>query len=501
MGKEEISTIGLLLATSYAKLINMKKLASLLIIMQLGISSFSQCYFQNNYGVNQKMDYYRCVNKNSDNNFIVVGTWAKFIDCGGGWTDRPDEFYILEIDSCGLLINEIIIENGEDNRISYIEETDTNSYFLLGSLGIPCESRYFGYMNISSTGEVINSGIFDENYSGFCADATKLSNNNYVMAGNNLVLMVDAQGNTIASKRINSPDEYSHVSLKKISTIPETNSVILIAQLYSPFDFMIIRLDDELNTVWEYIYDITKFDFIQGLTITQDNNIIIAGSTVDTIINSYAYDKVFIQRMNVNGDSLGCNYYAGMDSITLFSVKEVPETKDVIAAGYYQEQSRGSYDTTEGYFMRVDSIGNFINDTRFRGVDREFRNQCVIDSSNIFLFGNTYNYNPNNGDLHIVKTNSSGYQSPSTIIPVISESNDVFAHPNPFRNKVIFNSTRESLIQSIYIFNVYGSIIYIKNGINTSNHTVLTNNFISGVYFCNLILSNGQIISKKIIKQ
>lgn len=475
----------------------MKKLASLLIILQLGISSFSQCYFQNHYSVDQ-FDYFNCVNINNDNNIIVVGSWGQSIYCTPDYEDRPHAFYILEIDSCGLLINETIIVNDTDNLISYIEQTDTNSYFLLGSIRMVCHNSFsFSYMNISRSGEVINSGIFGENYTGQCVDATKLSNNNYVMIGNDLVLKVNAMGDTIASVRINYPDEYGGLMLQKITNIPGTNSVILIGQLRYPFDFMIIRLDDELNTVWENIYDRTTFDFIYSLNITQDNNIIIAGNVVDTIIDNLAYPKSFIQRMNLNGDSLWCNYYGGMGSPIIYSVKEIPETKDIIATGSYADSGGGN-----GYFMRVDSIGNLINDTIFGGEDRDiFRNQWIIDSLNIFLFGSTYNYYPTFSFLYIVKTNSNGYQGPYTNITDISESNDVLPYPNPFQNKVTFSGTRESLIQSIYIYNIYGNVVYIKNGINSSNHTVLTNNFRRGIYFCNLIFSNGQTTNRKIIKQ
>lgn len=116
----------------------MRKLTILLIILQLGNSLFSQCYFQGHYGVSAD-SYFSCFNKNSDNNFIVVGGWYESKYC---WQDRYDNighFYIKEIDTCGILINETVIVNDTDYLIQYIEQTDTNSYFLLGSSARTCQ--------------------------------------------------------------------------------------------------------------------------------------------------------------------------------------------------------------------------------------------------------------------------------------------------------------------------------------------------------------------------
>jgi Secretion system C-terminal sorting domain len=92
-------------------------------------------------------------------------------------------------------------------------------------------------------------------------------------------------------------------------------------------------------------------------------------------------------------------------------------------------------------------------------------------------------------DLSFVYNNTAGVNEFST---------DVSMAPNPFNHELRIQS--EKRIKEIVIVDIQGKTI-MNQITNESNTIIETSSFDSGIYYCSLLLEDGQIHQQKIIKQ
>lgn len=75
----------------------------------------------------------------------------------------------------------------------------------------------------------------------------------------------------------------------------------------------------------------------------------------------------------------------------------------------------------------------------------------------------------------------------------------IFAYPNPCRSKLKIRN--EFLINKIEIYNTIGDLVSSFENVNNKEYTVNVSAFQNGIYFTKIQLVNGNIVSKKLIKE
>ncbi len=265
---------------------------------------------------------------------------------------------------------------------------------------------------------------------------------------------------------------------------------------------LLIKTDEFGTILWEKKYQITvrDLDTGEGLPIlvsqTSDGGYIVTGTTAST----YAAD-VFIFRTDAVGNLLWCNSYDHDASFFRFSLGlDIIESQagDIIVAGA-MDKNRITDQVNYPYFLRVNSVGGFINAKIFSTIpDQLFQSgfssvEQTFDGG--FFFTGMGGYSGFGFQAQFVKTDANLNTLWSRVYTMdglttmgsrsgrrSSDGCYLFAGKRQMAGTVLMKTDNAGLIPC----KTPGSLIEIIPSINVVNHTPST---ISGINATNLILN------------
>lgn len=207
--------------------------------------------------------------------------------------------------------------------------------------------KYFG--GTSEDGG--NAVTIDSNDDIYCAGFTTIGTNK-----DGFLVKLGSNGNLIWSKTFGGigVDEFKDITFKsgKFYVVGSTSSAGAGAK-----DIWFVKTDTDGNTIQNKTIGFPSDEEANSLTLTSDNNIVIAGRT-----SSFTNFNVFAAKVNLSGDTLWTrkyNYYLNGSSSSVTTAKGIVELSDqnllMVGIGW---DGIGNYSST--FHLRLDLAGNTI---------------------------------------------------------------------------------------------------------------------------------------------
>ncbi|MFA5032315.1 MAG: T9SS type A sorting domain-containing protein [bacterium] len=155
------------------------------------------------------------------------------------------------------------------------------------------------------------------------------------------------------------------------------------------------------DTLWTRTFGGAAGDGGYSVQQTQDSGFIIVGQTWSFGIDS---GDVYLIRTNSSGDTLWTKTFGGAGNDFGWSVKQTQDNGFIIA-GYTKSFGAGGYDV---YLIKTNSSGDTIWTKTFGGTGSDYGYFVQQTQDGGFIIaGTTFSFGTN-GDVYLIKTNSSG---------------------------------------------------------------------------------------------
>jgi hypothetical protein len=289
----------------------MRLLLILILLPFLGVSQQLDTAFIFTYGGKGEDQLYKLI-ETSDSGFVMVGSTSSF---GNGNTD----IYIVKTDSlANLQWSKVIGKSGIDIGRSVIESYDKGLIIT----GITNSSGAGGY-------EV-------------------------------LLVKTDSAGNVLWENTFGGVDWDFGISVVEL---PD-KSIVIAGHTHSfgngGTDIYLLKTDSEGNLIWSKTYGGDKDEETSSLILTNDNNLLIVGST-----ESFGLEgkDAYILKVNFNGDTLWTTTFGGIKDDSAFAVANAIDNGYIITGGSASFTQGGDKDilifklTKDGTFLWYYTLG------------------------------------------------------------------------------------------------------------------------------------------------
>jgi hypothetical protein len=130
-------------------------------------------------------------------------------------------------------------------------------------------------------------------------------------------------------------------------------------------DILLMKLDAYGDTVWVKKYGGVYWDEGYDILETEDDGFLVLGS-----IDRYGPNgnEVYLLKTDSNGDTLWTKKYGRYESDFGYSILKTNDNGYIIAGATYSLES-GWDGSSEAYIIRTDSLGNFIWDKLYIGIN------------------------------------------------------------------------------------------------------------------------------------
>ncbi len=468
------------------------------------VSLNGQSVFIKTFGFGRVNEAYGVI-QTQDLGYAITGSTT------GSWNEIPD-MYLMKTDSTGsFLWSQLYGGNNIEQCKAFIKTTDQG--FLLAGYtnSFAFNNDYDGYLvRTDSVGNELWSKSVGTNNWDLIESVSKAGNNGFVTAGTSYgtnsghptgwIVRMDSTGNPIWQKLL---DSQSDIFLKKIIQCNDGNYVACgyyVDSSTSRDQAYAVKLDaGSGDTLWTYSYqgpNATRFnsvsEFNSGTLGLGGYELTEADTNRDEFVFSLTssgikkWEAAFFQ----NGKTEGFN-----------QVMIVNDT--IYNAGSTSTFGSGNQDI---HFVRVDSIGMFVNAVNWGGNDDEISYDFSQTSDTGFvLIGTTRSFGPSFQSIYLVKTdkNLTTTNLVTIDIPETFLNSDALVFPNPFKNSFSVLVPEQWKNSSGMILILYSSTGEVVKTIRSDEKNILISvpELSSGIYMVQLISSLGFSQSYRMIKQ
>ncbi|RLB01938.1 MAG: hypothetical protein DRG83_09330 [Deltaproteobacteria bacterium] len=227
--------------------------------------------------------------------------------------------------------------------------------------------------------------------------------------GDVLVFKVDCNGDLMWQKIYGLKDEFGFDATEKAYSIcPISNGGYVIgggSDYRSPLgypDFLVIRIDNEGNVVWEKSYGGQYGECASCILETSDGCFIVGGFTA-----SYGEggDDLWILKLDFEGHVIWQNSYGGPGNERIRCIKGTDDG-NCIVAGYTTSFGTNDQDC---WVLKLDGDGKVLWAKTYGGPGNEVAN-CIEKTSdgNYLIAGYTTSFGTGNSDIWLIKINPNG---------------------------------------------------------------------------------------------
>ena len=377
-------------------------------------------------------------------NSIVALPTGEFIVAGGSIaTNNNRDAWIVKFDANGdtLWTSSFGDSIGTSNssRFNGLSLTPNGGYFAAGfSAGFGNGFDYYLVKTDSNGDSLWTRSINDPMNSVDYCHATLFSSDGYLMTfgyrggfeGDFYLSKNDTSGNIVWTKGYSIPGDhdfgYSIAQsndfgyLLSGSTESTTNTNILL-----------IKTDSAGNVVWSKTYGGLGVDESHKVIITQDDNIIVGGTTESF---GAGYKDILLIKIDNLGDTLWTKTYGTSALDQLYSVAETQDNGFIITGASYNS----TVGKTQLVLIKADSIGNLIWSKHYgnNSYNIEGRDVAITTDGGFVVCGNL------NGAGYIIKTDASGVSGCNEMIYLLNQN---FAPLNA--NPVTINVASGSILR------------------------------------------------------
>lgn len=376
---------------------------------------------------------YKIVQTN-DGGYLIAGT-SNSCDIEGVENKGGFDAYIIKINYLGEVIWQKMIGGESEDIFTGLTIGHNDDYILCGttnSSNFQDLERYGSVdsfvISLDSEGNVNWSKMYGTELFDIVYTIENIGNNNYLFTGrsgcNSFTGLIDKNGNTLWTKVYggNGIDITNSVLVinNEIFTSGHSTSTNLDTANLGCSDFYLSKLDYNGNVLWQKLIGGSSYEQSFSMSKSSDGNIVLAGSTSTSIINSYpgyitGFSDVYIAKITLDGDLVWSNRFGGSNGDVARSIKSTSDG-GFIVAGYTLSKdlkratNNGWFDS---YLLKLDYSGSLEWQRVFGGTSED-RSFDVIETSDKGYAVAGYTYPPGIGeyigcyDFYVIKLNSQG---------------------------------------------------------------------------------------------
>jgi hypothetical protein len=191
------------------------------------------------------------------------------------------------------------------------------------------------------------------------------------------------------------------------SVIQLSDSGYVIAGFTSSFgaggyDVYLVRTDKNGNLIWQRTFGGNDWDFANDLVLTSNGNIAVVGNT--SSFGSGQKDGMVLI-YDLSGNIISQKFYGGSQNEEL---RSIIKTNDGFLATVGYTESKNDING-DGYFLKLDLVGDTIFTKTYGGVFRGYANDIVQKTTNEFVICGAETYTPNGATMsQMISLSTSG---------------------------------------------------------------------------------------------
>jgi hypothetical protein len=284
--------------------------------------------------------------------------------------------------------------------------------------------------------------------------------------------------------------------------------------LICTFDYLIIKIDNVGNLIWQKTYGGTNNDYATSIVSSHDGGYMVAGSATSAdgdVTGLLGYQNYWLIKLDSSGNLQWEKCYGGNYGDVATSIINTNDggyfvignsNSDSLEVTNHHDTSNYNVDV---WAVKIDSTGTLLWENSFGGSLND-NASCVIKTldGGFVIAGNTNSIDgdviPDSAkiDFWIFKLGSN-----VGINKIVNRNPSILVYPNPFNNECTIKiSGVKSLSITLSIYNLLGDEEYsaIKSGNNISEFILNRNQLPSGFYFYKLtdesktVVASGKLI-------
>ena len=168
------------------------------------------------------------------------------------------------------------------------------------------------------------------------------------------------------------------------------------------YDFYLVKTNAAGDTVWTRTYGGTNEDLGYSVRLTLDSGYVMVGYTASFGAGN---QDVYLVKTNTFGDTTWTRTYGGIGNDVGYSAQQTSDGGYIIA-GYTASYGAGNGDV---YLIKTNSSGDTLWTRTYGGTgeDMGYSVQQTLDGGYV-VAGKTASFGQGNGDVYLIKTDSSG---------------------------------------------------------------------------------------------
>ena len=483
-------------------------------------NSIGKLQWVKSFGSSIISDYGYCVTTDNLGNVYFAGSFGDKLDIDPSPTDS--NFLYVQAYS-----DAFIIKLDKDGKLIWGKQLSGNQNEDIKSIAV--DEQY----NIYVTGEFSGNIDCDSNNPGAHVLTT-------TRAADIFVAKYDVSGNYIFAKSISGPSDKYCYSIKT----DNAHNIYLASYFRNTvdanpgagtdsiksnglMDILLTKLDASGNYLWSRHVGGSGDDIATSIDVNPiTGSIYLVGSfstTVDfnpalpgtSVLTSSSVTDFFLLKYDTNGNFKYVKKWGGkgqdnaqnvaLDGLgNLFITGYISNTVDFNPGGTsFPLTSVGNFDA---FILKTDTIGNFHWAKRLGGFGNDWGMAVNPDGAgNVFAIG-TFSFTADMGDNGIVLTSVDGYDIymfKSALTTDITETKsfpDVRLYPNPTTGMALIDLKTEYSQITVKVRTVLGSE-FLNTRFNNVSNVKINLPSESGVYFVDLIDSNGKSTTFKVLKK
>jgi hypothetical protein len=411
---------------------------------------------------------------------------------------------LQKVDSLGLTQWYKFYGGPGDSEAHSVQQTTDGGYIMVGTTPGVISMYSIYLIKTDSIGDTLWTKIFvgknKTNYSDNAYSVRQTFDGGYAIAGdfNNTdstdvayLLKTNANGDSIWSKSFSGLYVAVFYSMQEL---PDRG--FILTGFTAPYngnfkdDGFLVRTDKNGDSLWTKKFG--KSAWNQGfssVSTTMDGGYILVGGARDSVKQVLCLFKT-----NSSGDTLWTKTYSGTGN----DVGEgVQQTSD---GGYIIAGTTSSYGGSSGteylYLLKTNSSGNFEWRKTFGGTWGASLGDCIQVTSDggFIISGFTSSYGNLDGDVFLIKTDSTGY-APTGIQMLGQPVSGITIFPNPFSTQTTVELESGNRYQDMRfeMFDVYGRKVKSLQ-VTSSKFEIQRGDLPGGIYFVSVYTFENHLL-------
>jgi hypothetical protein len=405
----------------------------------------------------------------------------------GGSTDIS----VYRITTSGVVLDTFIYARPQfDDNAQYIIALDNGKMAVCGDLSTAANQIQGFIMIIDSVGNMIdsvNSGLFLGNIT--FKQIAQLANGNFIVVGfatgtansNDFLIEIYSPNLNLLYRTIEGSPNNDY--LQCVMPLADSGYVVMGDQMNSgQYDVFLARYDKNNNPLWQNIYGDNLQNGCQDLIITSDNNLALCGETETVSQGPFDF---FIQKIDMNGNSLWRSTFGGAQADAAFSIVETAD--GFMGTGYSNSFAPGPISVA---VFRTDTTGNMLWTHQYGGSGIDIGYSIFAGFGGYYIAGNS-DVSGNN-QCYLLHVDEGGWATTEENI----SSADVRLFPNPTSGTLVLTGITPGSAYELY--DISGKMV--ASGVtNETSISFNTNGELSNGIYAIRITSNGTSFTNKVI--